>query len=154
MKSNAITFPFQRAGMNEGDLVVCIGTRDVKWFPHDEVVDLIRNAGNTLNLTLVTPCDKTVYKLPKSKSLKDISPHSTTSSSSGVSSNGSNSGSSNSSTTSSNSSHFGSVNSSSLSNRERTREKEKRNSWNPFKRSSSRDKLKSDSLINCNLILR
>ncbi|XP_066946603.1 rhophilin-2-B-like [Macrobrachium rosenbergii] len=145
----------ERAGMNEGDLVVCIGTRDVKWLPHDEVVDLIRNAGNTLNLTLVTPCDKTFYKLPKSKSLKDISPHSTTSSSSGVSSSGSNGGSSNSSTTSSNSSQYGSVNSSSLSTtRERARDNEKRNSWNPFKRSRSRDKLKSDSLTDCNVILR
>ncbi|ROT83989.1 putative rhophilin-2 isoform X1 [Penaeus vannamei] len=55
----------ERAGINEGDLVVCIGTRDVKWMPHDEVVGLIREAGNTLNLTLVTPCDKTYYKLPK-----------------------------------------------------------------------------------------
>lgn len=45
--------------------MVCIGTRDVKWMPHDEVVGLIREAGNTLNLTLVTPCDKTYYKLPK-----------------------------------------------------------------------------------------
>lgn len=51
--------------MNEGDLVVSIGNRDVKWMPHDEVVSLIRDAGNTLNLTLVTPCDKTYYKLPK-----------------------------------------------------------------------------------------
>lgn len=140
----------ERAGINEGDLVVCIGTRDVKWMPHDEVVGLIREAGNTLNLTLVTPCDKTYYKLPKSKSLKDISPHSTTSSSSGVSSTGSSSGSSNSST-SSNSSHYGSVNSSTISN---SRDKDKRNSWNPFKRSSSRDKLKADSLIDCNVILR
>ncbi|XP_071535406.1 rhophilin-2-A isoform X2 [Panulirus ornatus] len=131
----------ERAGMNEGDLVVCIGTRDVKWMPHDEVVCLIRDSGNTLGLTLVTPCDKTYYKLPKSKSLKDISPHSTTSSSSGVSSSSSNS---------STSSHFGSVNSSTLS----AKEKEKRNSWNPFKRSASRDKLKSDSLIDCNVILR
>ncbi|XP_069164895.1 rhophilin-2-A isoform X1 [Procambarus clarkii] len=119
----------ERAGVNEGDLVVCIGNRDVKWMPHDEVVGLIRDAGNMLSLTLVTPCDKTYYKLPKSKSLKDISPHSTTSSSSGISSSSSNGS----------SSHFGSVNSSSLS----TKDKDKRNSWNPFKRSTSRDKLKS-----------
>nr|XP_045616820.1 uncharacterized protein LOC123769625 [Procambarus clarkii] len=130
----------ERAGVNEGDLVVCIGNRDVKWMPHDEVVGLIRDAGNMLSLTLVTPCDKTYYKLPKSKSLKDISPHSTTSSSSGISSSSSNGS----------SSHFGSVNSSSLS----TKDKDKRNSWNPFKRSTSRDKLKSDSLIDCNVILR
>lgn len=51
--------------MHEGDLVVGISTRDVKWLPHDEVVNLIRDAGNTLSLTLVTPCDKTYYKLPK-----------------------------------------------------------------------------------------
>ncbi|KAK4292205.1 hypothetical protein Pmani_035008 [Petrolisthes manimaculis] len=131
----------EHAGMNEGDLVVSIGTRDVKWMPHDEVVGLIRDAGNTLNLTLVTPCDKTYYKLPKSKSLKDISPHSTTSSSSGVSSSSSNS---------SNSSHYGSINSSTLS----AKDKDKRNSWNPFKRSASRDKLKSDSMLDCNVILR
>ncbi|XP_050689411.1 rhophilin-2-B-like isoform X1 [Eriocheir sinensis] len=131
----------ERAGMSEGDLVVCIGTRDVKWLPHDEVVSLIREAGNSLALTLVTPCDKTYYKLPKSKSLKDISPHSTTSSSSGVSS----SNSSNSST----SSHYGSVNSSTLS----AKNHDKHNSWNPFKRSTSRDKYKSDSMLD-NVILR
>ena len=51
--------------MQEGDLVVSISNRDVKWLPHDEVVSLIRESGNTLCMYLVTPCDKTYYKLPK-----------------------------------------------------------------------------------------
>lgn len=148
----------ERASMQEGDLVVGIGSRDVKWLPHDEVVGLIRDSGNTLSLTIVTPCDKTYYKLPKGKSLKDISPHSTTSSSSGVSSSGnSNSGINsvcNSSNSSSSSSHYGSINSSTLSS-QHTNNKEKRNSWNPFKRSTSRElKLKAESLTEVNVILR
>jgi len=127
-------------------------------------VGLIRDSGNSLSLTIVTPCDKTYYKLPKGKSLKDISPHSTTSSSSGVSSSGSsttsgggNSGnisSCNSSNSSSTSSHYGSINSSTLSSTH-TNNKDKRNSWNPFKRSTSRElKLKAESLTEVNVILR
>ena len=139
----------------------------MKWLPHEDIVDLIRKAGNSLNLGLVTPRENsTIYKLSKvcehtnvsnvlismfffllyqSKSLKDLSPHSTTSSSSsGVSS------SSNRSTNSSRSSHYGSMGSSILS------QKEKRLSWNPFKKSLSRDRLKAESLTDCssNVILR
>ncbi|CAL4069714.1 unnamed protein product [Meganyctiphanes norvegica] len=149
----------ERASMQEGDLVVGIGSRDVKWMPHDEVVGLIRDSGNSLSLTIVTPCDKTYYKLPKGKSIKDISPHSTTSSSSGVSSSGSSSSSGvtsgcNSSNSSSTSSHYGSINSSTLSSTH-TNNKDKRNSWNPFKRSTSRElKLKAESLTEVNVILR
>lgn len=149
----------ERASMQEGDLVVGIASRDVKWLPHDEVVGLIRDAGNTLTLTIVTPCDKTYYKLPKGKSLKDISPHSTTSSSSGVSSSGNsssgvNSGCNSSNNSNSSSSHYGSINSSTLSS-QHTNNKEKRNSWNPFKRTISRElKLKAESLTEVNVILR
>ena len=89
------------------------------------------------------------------KSLKDLSPHSTTSSSSGVSSSSSNSSTS---SGSARSSHYGSVNSSTLSsshNSSMMNHKDKRASWNPFKKASSRDKLRSaESLNDCNLILR
>ncbi|RXG73688.1 Rhophilin-2-B [Armadillidium vulgare] len=133
----------ERAGIHEGDILVSISGKDVKWLPHEDVVTLIREAGNSLNLGLVTPCDKTFYKLPKSKSLKDLSPHSTTSSSSGVST------SSNRSSSASRCSNYGSINSSTLSSH-----KEKRLSWNPFKKSLSRDRLKAESLNDCNIILR
>lgn len=58
-------FVFQRAGIHEGDILVTISGKDVKWLPHEEVVQLIREAGNSLNLGLVTPCEKSIYKLPK-----------------------------------------------------------------------------------------
>ena len=41
--------------MQTGDLVVSIGGRDVKWLPHDRVVAAIRDSGDTLHMTLVTP---------------------------------------------------------------------------------------------------
>ncbi|XP_076067247.1 GTP-Rho-binding protein rhophilin isoform X2 [Oratosquilla oratoria] len=143
----------EHAGVLEGDLVVAIGSEDVKWLPHDEVVTLIREAGNSLRLTLVTPTDKNYYRLPKGKSGKNISPHSTTSSSSGVSSTGS------SSTCSGVSngirSHYGSMNTSTLSSATATT-KEKKSTWNLFKRSSSRDKLNMShrNISDCNVILR
>jgi len=76
-------------GMREGDYLVAIGDRDVKWSSHADVVSEIKTAENTLRLRLVTPMDrslaKTSYKEKSSlKSLTggSISPTSTTSSSS------------------------------------------------------------------------
>lgn len=44
--------------MKEGDLIVGIGDDDVKWAPHGDVVELIKDAGARLTLKLVTPMDK------------------------------------------------------------------------------------------------
>lgn len=161
----------ERAGMREGDIVVSIGGRDVKWLPHDRVVGAIRDSGDTLHMMLVTPMHAPApyYQLAKCKSLKDLSTHSTTSSSSsGVSSSGSSTrsskyGSINSSNlhNSINGStlHGGSINSSTLhgsinSSTLSSTHKEKRNSWNPFKKTLSRDRLKAESMNDCNLIAR
>ena len=43
--------------MKEGDYIVGINDSDVKWSPHDEVVSLIKAAGNSLKLKVVTPMD-------------------------------------------------------------------------------------------------
>lgn len=76
-------------GMREGDYLVAIGDRDVKWSSHADVVREIKTAENSLRLRLVTPMDrsltKTSYK--EKSSLKSmgggsISPTSTSSSSS------------------------------------------------------------------------
>lgn len=49
--------------MKEGDYVVGIGNKDVKWSPHQEVVQLIQNANTSLTLRLVTPMDKNYLKV-------------------------------------------------------------------------------------------
>ncbi|XP_018319795.1 rhophilin-2 isoform X2 [Agrilus planipennis] len=70
-------------GVKEGDFIVAIGDKDVKWASHDEVVTLIKEHEKTLSLKLVTPMDRNYLK-PLGKSNKgSISTHS---SSSGVSS--------------------------------------------------------------------
>jgi C-terminal processing protease CtpA/Prc len=43
--------------MKEGDYIVGINEDDVKWSPHDEVVALIKVAGNALKLRVVTPLE-------------------------------------------------------------------------------------------------
>ncbi|XP_063217122.1 rhophilin-2 isoform X2 [Bacillus rossius redtenbacheri] len=70
-------------GMKEGDFIVAISDRDVKWSAHEEVVKLIKLAGDTLSLKLVTPMDKSYLKQPKGGPKGSVS---TSSSSSGVSS--------------------------------------------------------------------
>lgn len=49
--------------MKEGDFIVTIADRDVKWSPHDEVVKLIKLAGDSLSLKLVTPMDRNYLKV-------------------------------------------------------------------------------------------
>lgn len=49
--------------MREGDFIVAIGDKDVKWCPHEEVVRLIKAAGDSLSLKLVTPMDKNYLKV-------------------------------------------------------------------------------------------
>ncbi|XP_023309743.1 rhophilin-2 isoform X2 [Anoplophora glabripennis] len=71
-------------GVKEGDFIVAIGEKDVKWSSHDEVVSLIKNAGDSLSLKLVTPMDRNYLKPSKSNNCKgSVSTHS---SSSGISS--------------------------------------------------------------------
>ena len=45
------------AGLREGDYLVAIGDRDVKWEGHNTVVGLIRQAGDFLKVKLVSPLD-------------------------------------------------------------------------------------------------
>ncbi|XP_066142367.1 rhophilin-1 isoform X3 [Euwallacea fornicatus] len=71
-------------GVKEGDFIVSIGDKDVKWASHEELVSLIKNAGDSLSLKLVTPMDRNYLKTTKSNQSKgSVSTHS---SSSGVSS--------------------------------------------------------------------
>ena len=89
---NAITnFNPQIGGMREGDYLVAIGDRDVKWSSHADVVKEIKTAENTLRLRLVTPMDRSLAKnsYKEKASIKSssvgggsVSPTSTTSSSS------------------------------------------------------------------------
>lgn len=97
-------------GVKEGDFIVSIGDKDVKWSSHDQVVTYIKNAGDTLNLRLVTPMDRNYLK-PSKSNKGSISTHS---SSSGVSSGMS--------------SPAGSM---------AQHSSQKRLSWNPFKRHST-----------------
>ena len=50
-------------GMREGDYLVGIGDRDIKWASHAEVVQEIKAAENNLKLRLVTPLDRSMAKL-------------------------------------------------------------------------------------------
>ncbi|RZC34132.1 BRO1 and/or PDZ domain containing protein, partial [Asbolus verrucosus] len=97
-------------GVKEGDFIVAISDKDVKWSSHDEVVTLIKNAGDSLSLKLVTPMDRNYLK-PTKSAKGSISTHS---SSSGVSSG-----------------------MSSPSGSMAQHNNSKRLNWNPFKRHSS-----------------
>ncbi|KAJ8923991.1 hypothetical protein NQ315_006767, partial [Exocentrus adspersus] len=50
-------------GVKEGDFIVAIGDKDVKWSSHDEVVSLIKNSEDSLSLKLVTPMDRNYLKV-------------------------------------------------------------------------------------------
>ncbi|XP_059055990.1 rhophilin-2-B isoform X2 [Achroia grisella] len=49
-------------GMREGDFIISIGDKDVKWSSHDEVVRLIQQTGDTLTMRLASPMDKSCLK--------------------------------------------------------------------------------------------
>lgn len=49
--------------MKEGDFIVSIGDVDVKWSAHEDVVHLIKEAGDLLSLRLVTPMDRNYLKV-------------------------------------------------------------------------------------------
>lgn len=59
-------FSFQFGGMKEGDFIVSIGDKDVKWAAHEQVVKLIKEAGDSLTLKLVTPMDRNYLKVSQS----------------------------------------------------------------------------------------
>ncbi|XP_015435444.1 PREDICTED: rhophilin-2 isoform X1 [Dufourea novaeangliae] len=50
-------------GMKEGDFIVGIGDKDVKWSSHEQVVRLIKQSGDFINLKLVTPMDRNYLKV-------------------------------------------------------------------------------------------
>lgn len=62
IKLKQISF-FQFGGVKEGDFIVGIGDQDVKWASHEELVTLIKNAGDSLSLKLVTPMDRNYLKV-------------------------------------------------------------------------------------------
>lgn len=49
--------------MKEGDFIVSINEKDVKWAHHEEVVKLIKDTGDSLMLKLVTPMDRNYLKV-------------------------------------------------------------------------------------------
>lgn len=53
----------QLGGMKEGDFIVGIGDKDVKWSSHEQVVRLIKQSGDFINLKLVTPMDRNYLKV-------------------------------------------------------------------------------------------
>ncbi|KAK0177946.1 hypothetical protein PV328_001939 [Microctonus aethiopoides] len=115
-------------GMKEGDFIVSIEDKDVKWASHEQVVRLIKQCGDSISLKLVTPMDRNYLKKPVKTSHHDKGSVSA-SSSSGVSSG--------------QPSPAGSMTTAHVSRN--------RIPWNPFKKSSQRD---SRDLTFDNVILR
>jgi hypothetical protein len=72
--------PAELGGVRQGDVIVGIGGDDARWLGHEEVVALVRNAGDSLALRLVTPMDNKSSNHHNNKGR--ISPHSTSSSAS------------------------------------------------------------------------
>jgi len=89
------------AGLKEGDYLVAIGDRDVKWEGHDTVVSLIRQAGDFLRLRVVSPLDSRVARAKAETAYRLSPPSLRTTSSSTLSSHPSSSSSTSSSPTSS-----------------------------------------------------
>ncbi|KAG8222093.1 hypothetical protein J437_LFUL000856 [Ladona fulva] len=140
-------------GMKEGDFIVGIGGKDVKWALHEEVVRLIKAAGRQLSLRIVTPMDRNYLK-QHAKGVKNgvhgsVSPNSTTSSASSSSSSGISSGTpssslsssrynhnSPSSSSSSNASSAGSIASGRAANKSKSSLNGEKSQlpWNPFRK--------------------
>jgi len=74
--------PAELGGVRQGDVIVGIGGTDARWLSHEEVVALVKTAGDSLHIRLVTPMDA---KGNHFNNKGRISPHSTTSSGSLVS---------------------------------------------------------------------
>ncbi|XP_032678770.1 rhophilin-2 isoform X1 [Odontomachus brunneus] len=73
-------------GMKEGDFIVGIGDKDVKWASHEQVVRMIKQCGDFINLKLVTPMDRNYLKKPGKPNNHHDKGSVSASSSSGVSS--------------------------------------------------------------------
>lgn len=58
--------------MKEGDFIVIIADKDVKWAMHEEVVRLIKDAGDSLSLKLVTPMDRNYLKVLQRVNYKQL----------------------------------------------------------------------------------
>lgn len=52
-------------GMREGDFIITISDKDVKWSSHEEVVRLIHACGDSLTMRLATPMDRACVKSPE-----------------------------------------------------------------------------------------
>lgn len=79
-------------GMKEGDFIVCIGDKDVKWAAHEQVVKLIKEAGDSLTLKLVTPMDRNYLKASNKNSNINNNKGSVSAGSAGSAGSGSSSG--------------------------------------------------------------
>ncbi|KAI8035581.1 hypothetical protein M5D96_011630 [Drosophila gunungcola] len=72
-------------GIKEGDFIVEIAGMDVKWYSHQQVVQLIQSCGSTLELRVITPMDRNYLKPLSSKgSLSTLSAASSSGISSGL----------------------------------------------------------------------
>ena len=161
--------------MKDGDYIVGINDEDVKWSPHDQVVNLIKRSGNCLKLRLVTPLDKKEsHKISdnNSSALKirgSSSPTSSASSTSGHSSGGISAGLNGPSSFSQpsagelSSSPASSVTSGSTRSHHGHKDEKSKTStttqsngnWNPFKKGSNHHQLNKPLYhINDNIILR
>ncbi|XP_055951122.1 rhophilin-2-like isoform X1 [Argiope bruennichi] len=114
-------------GLKEGDYITAVNDKDTKWTTHAEMAELIKSAGNSISLKVVTPMN---WKYLHSRGAAGMSmcSKSTSSSSSGFSS-----------SSSRNPSPVGSLNG---------KDNEKRNSWNPFRRRNSKDPLENSYITN------
>lgn len=48
------------AGVRQGDVIVGIGGKEARWLIHEEIVVLVKAAGDSLALRIVTPLDTKV----------------------------------------------------------------------------------------------
>lgn len=57
-------FYLQLAGIKEGDFIVEIAGIDVKWYTHQEIVNLIQTTGSAcLEMKIITPMDRNYLKV-------------------------------------------------------------------------------------------
>ncbi|XP_044742961.1 rhophilin-2 isoform X2 [Chrysoperla carnea] len=141
-------------GVKEGDFIVGIGEKDVKWSSHEEVVKLIKKSGDNLTLKLVTPMDRNYLKPNKTPSHNNNnnSKGSITTNCSGTSSCSVNSIHSSSSGVSSGG--LSTTNHSPIGSLSMLNTAHKKHTWNPFKRHSVVSSHRSHITDNDNVILR
>ncbi|XP_054714536.1 rhophilin-2-like [Uloborus diversus] len=118
----------EACGLKEGDYIVAVNDQDTKWASHDDISRLIKGAGHQISLKVVTPMNWKYLHSRGGTAGMSVCSKSTSSSSSGVSS-----------SSSRNPSPVGSVCS---------KESDKKGSWNPFRRRSSKDPLEASYITN------